>query len=278
MSTEQSEESRGRRGKIGHPVPWLLVVGLLFAPGPVTRGDEAAEQGRAIFEEAERRDEGFGDFTAELTMTLQDRQGRESIRRLRNRTLEQAEDGDKVLLVFDEPTDVQGTALLIHTHRSGDDDLWLYLPALKRVKRISGSNRSGPFMGSEFAYEDLGSTEVEKYTYRFAREDEHEGAAVFVVERFPTDDRSGYTKQVVWIDQEHHRTLKIEYFDRKDSHLKTLVQSDFGLFLDKYWRPGTLTMVNHQSGKTSVLEWKDYEFANGLTDRDFDRNSLARIR
>ena len=278
MSLDDLKKGRFLRRGRGPSVLFGLCAISLILVGPAVHADAAAERGREIFEEAERRDQGFGDFTAELTMTLKDRQGRESVRRLRNRTLEQTEDGDKVLLVFDEPADVQGTALLVHTHRDSDDDLWLYLPALKRVKRISGSNQSGPFMGSEFAYEDLGSTEIAKYTYRYVRDDVLEGQPVFVVERFPSDERSGYTKQVVWVDQEHYRTLSIEYFDRKASHLKTLTQSDFERYLDKYWRPGTLTMVNHQSGKTSVLEWGNYQFGNGLTERDFDRNSLARIR
>ncbi len=77
-----------------------------------------------------------------------------------------SDDGDKSLFVFDEPRDVQGTAFLIHAHREDADDQWLYLPALKRVKRISSANRSGSFMGSEFAYEDMTAQEVEKFTYR----------------------------------------------------------------------------------------------------------------
>ena len=73
--------------------------------------------------------------------------------------------------MFDEPRDVKGTALLIHAHRESADDQWLYLPALKRVKRISSSNQSGSFMGSEFAYEDMSSPEVEKFTYMYLRDE-----------------------------------------------------------------------------------------------------------
>ena len=82
----------------------------------------------------------------------------------------------------------------------------------------------------------------------------------------------------VWIDQEHYRTLKIEYYDRKNALLKTFTATDYAQYLDKFWRASTMNMVNHQSGKTTTLTWKNYAFRTGLNDRDFDRNSLARAR
>ena len=122
------------------------------------------ERGLEIATERDRRDLGFGDFSADLVMTLRNRHGEESTRKLSSRNLEQENDGDKSLVVFDSPADIDGTALLTFSHKTGDDDQWLYLPALKRVKRISSSNKSGPFVGSEFAYEDISSQELEDYT------------------------------------------------------------------------------------------------------------------
>ena len=104
-------------------------------------------------------------------MVLRNKQGQESRRQLRVKIFEVAGDGDKSMFVFDEPRDVKGTALLIHAHRESTDGQWLYLPALKRVKRISSSNRSGSFMGSEFAYEDMSAQEVERFTYRYLRDE-----------------------------------------------------------------------------------------------------------
>jgi hypothetical protein len=256
----------------------LVAALLATVAAPPADAGTAEERGLEIALEADRRASGFGDFTAELTMVLHDRRGRESTRELRNRTLEQEDDGDKTLIIFDHPKDVEGTALLIHGHETGDDDLWLYLPALERVKRISSSNKSGPFMGSEFAYEDLASTEVGKYDYRFLREEELDGVPTIVIERRPKDPGSGYTRQVVWIDREEYRTLKIDFYDRKEELLKTLTQSGFELFLDRFWQPTRLHMVNHQTGKTSDLLWSNYQFQTGLDDRDFDRASLARAR
>jgi hypothetical protein len=236
------------------------------------------EKGLAIAQEADRRDSGFRNYTNDVRMILKNRQGQESIREIRSKTLEVDGDGDKSLTIFDEPRDVKGTALLSFTHKAGPDDQWLYLPALKRVKRIASDNKSGPFMGSEFAYEDITSQEVDKYTYRFLQDDTLDGLDVFVFERDPVDKKSGYTRQVVWLDKEHYKERKIEYYDRKNVLLKTLLLSDYNLYLDKYYRAHDMYMVNHQTGKSTRLLQSNFNFDVELTDRDFDKNSLKRAR
>ena len=132
-------------------------------------------------------------------------------------------------------------------------------------------------MGSEFAYEDISSQEVAKYIYRFIKDGEVNGRAAFVIERYPQYKKSGYTKQVSWIDKEMYQPLKIEFYDRKKSLLKTLTQHDYKQYEKKFWRPGRLEMINHQTGKSTTLLWKSYKFKNGFRSRDFDRNSLKRL-
>lgn len=245
---------------------------------PSSEAKTPEEKGLAVALEADFRDSGFGDFEADLQMVLRNRHGQESTRSLRTRTLEVQGDGDKSLVIFDTPNDVKGTAFLSFTHKSGPDDQWLYLPALKRVKRIASNNKSGPFMGSEFAFEDIASQEVEKYTYRFLRDEEVEGTQMLVVEQYPVDPKSGYTRQIVWYDSEHFRPMKIEFYDRKDDLLKTLTYRGYRQYLDRYWRADEMEMVNHQTGKSTLLIWERYAFAQGLDERDFDRNSLRRAR
>ncbi|MFQ5451500.1 MAG: outer membrane lipoprotein-sorting protein [Nitrospinaceae bacterium] len=254
----------------------LALVGFLF-PKPAS-AVTPEEKGLAIAVEDDRRDNGFDDFTAHMVMILKNRQGEESTRHIRNRTLEVKGDGDKSLVIFDRPRDVKGTALLNFTHKTGNDDQWLYLPALKRVKRISSANKSGSFMGSEFAYEDVTSQEVEKYTYKWIRDETLNGLECFVLERVPTYKHSGYTRQVVWLEKAEYRIHKIEYYDRKKSLLKTLTYKGYKKYLDRYWYPGEMFMVNHQTGKNTLLIWSDYQFRNGLKDKDFNRNSLKRAR
>ena len=199
------------------------VLAFLDAENPEAGSLSAAEKGLAIAKEADLRDTGFDDFEADLTMILRNRHGEESKRALRTKTLEMTGDGDKSLVIFDEPRDVKGTAFLSFSHKEGPDDQWLYLPALKRVKRIASNNKSGPFMGSEFAYEDITSQEVEKYTYQFTGKEPLDGSPALVVERYPIDKKSGYTRQIVWFDASHLQPIKTEFYDRKDELLKTLV-------------------------------------------------------
>ncbi len=248
-----------------------LAPGYLFAETP-------EEKGLAIAREDDRRDNGFADFTASMVMVLKNRHGEASQRILRNSTLEVTGDGDKSLVIFDEPRDVKGTALLNFAHKTGNDDQWLYLPALKRVKRISSANKSGSFMGSEFAYEDVTSQEVEKYTYKWLRDEIHDGLDCFVFERYPAYQNSGYTRQVVWLDKAEYRLLKIDFYDRKNSLLKTLTHRGYKKYLDKFWYPDAMFMENHQTGKNTLLTWSDYQFQTGLKDDDFNKNSLKRAR
>jgi outer membrane lipoprotein-sorting protein len=257
---------------------WLFFLPLLGLFPLAAPAQTPEEKGLAIAVEADKRDLGWSDSTADMKMILRNRQGEQSERAIRVRSLEVQGDGDKSVTIFDYPADVKGTAFLSYTHAIKPDDQWLYLPALKRVKRISSANKSGPFMGSEFAYEDISSQEIEKYRYKFLRSDIVNGQEAFVIERIPQYKHSGYTKQIVWIDKQHYRVLKVEYFDRKGAHLKTLTMKDYRQHLDKFWRADHMNMVNHQNGKSTSLLWSNYRFKNGLSKRDFDRNSLKRAR
>ena len=248
---------------------------------PAAWAETAEEKGLAIAEEADRRDSGWGDQEAEMVMTLRNRQGEESVREVRVRNMEVDGDGDKGLSIFDRPRDVKGTAVLTWSHSLEPDDQWIFLPALKRVKRINSKNKSGPFMGSEFAYEDISSQEVDKYRHVYLRDEpcgEDDKLQCFVVERQPQYEFSGYTKQEVWIDQEHYRAQKIVYYDRKGAKLKTLTMGDYHQYLDQYWRAHRMQMNNHQTGKSTELLWQNFRFDNGFTDRDFDKNTLKRVR
>lgn len=238
----------------------------------------SAEKGLEIAKEMKARDIGWGDSQAEMKMILINKQGESSEREIRIQSLEVRQDGDKSLSIFDSPQDVKGTAFLSFSHAVGDDEQWLFLPALSRVKRISSSNKSGPFMGSEFAYEDLTSFEVPKYTYNYLRDENINGLDAYVIETIPVDKNSGYTRRVVWVDKAHYRVQKIEFYDRRNALLKTLTMTDYQQYLDKYWRPLNMLMVNHQTGKKTELNWSNFRFNTGLKDEDFNQNTLKRAR
>ncbi len=256
----------------------LTLISLMIASSGNVFAETAEGKGLQIAIEANKRDDGWIDSKVNLEMILKNARGDQSHRQMRLRSLEVIGDGDKSLTIFETPPDIEGTGLLTFSHKVEDDDQWLNLPALKRVKRIASKNKSGPFVGSEFAFEDLSSQEVEKYTYKYLRDELLAGSECFVVERYPVDKYSGYTRQVVWLDKAHYRTLKVDYYDRKASLLKSLTSTEFEEYLDKFWRPGRMTMFNHQTGKSTELIWRDYQFSTGLADADFTRNSLQRAR
>ncbi|MCK5360143.1 MAG: outer membrane lipoprotein-sorting protein, partial [Gammaproteobacteria bacterium] len=164
----------------------------------------AEEQGLQIIQEVDRRDTGFGDSKSDMKMILRNRNGDESVRILNMKILEVIGDGDKSLSIFSNPRDIKGTAFLSFTHALEPDEQWLYLPALKRVKRISSSNKSGPYLGSEFAFEDLTSFEVKKYQYKYLRDEVFNEKDCFIIEFYPQYKHSGYTRLVVWIEKERY--------------------------------------------------------------------------
>ncbi len=249
----------------------LLITSIAFAATP-------EEKGLAIAEEMKQRDRGWDDSTATMEMQLYSGDELAATREMRIKSLEVLDDGDKSLTIFDTPRDVQGTAFLSFTHVLEPDDQWLYLPALKRVKQISSKNKTSPFMGSEFSYEDLNSFEVGRYDYKWLRDENLDGQECFVIEAYPKDPYSGYSKEVAWVDKAEYRPIKIDYYDRRGKLLKTSHYDDYQQYLDKYWRPGKQTMINHRNNKKTVVLMKDYQFQTGLEEGDFTRNSLQRAR
>lgn len=133
-------------------------------------------------------------------------------------------------------------------------------------------------MGSEFAYEDISSQEVEKYSYKYLKDESINGIDCFVIERYPAYEHSGYTRQMAWINKQEYRPERIVFYDRKNALLKTLEYSEYNQHLGKFWRANKMHMENHQTGKTTLLTWKDYKFKTGLDEKDFTQNSLKRAR
>lgn len=250
-----------------------IISFFLFTLPSILVAQTLAEKGLEIVTQAVEADRGFGSSSVDLKMILKNQNGQISERTLSNKILELDEDGDKSLIVFTSPKDIKGTSTLTFTHKVGDDDQWLFLPSIQRTKRISSSNKSGPFVGSEFAYEDLSSVELEKNSYKFLRQ---EGDLLFV-EQDPVDPKSGYQKRIaVYNQSKGYRLESIEFYDRKGSLLKTLTYADYALFKNKHWRPYTMKMVNHQSKKETTLVFTQYNFDTNLNTSDFTENALRR--
>jgi len=258
-----------------------MVLLAAFALAFTVQADAATpeEKGFEIAARADRSDLGFGDSEVELRMILRNAAGQESTRSLRITTLEKPDEsvGDKSLVLFDTPRDIEGTALLSHAKILDPDDQWLYLPALKRVKRISSSNKSGPFVGSEFAFEDFTAIELNKFDYRYVGEEACGDLTCDVVERTPRYENSGYTRQVSWVDQVDFQIRKVEFYDRRGDLLKVLELDDYRNY-DGVWRAHLLSMTNVQTKKQTELVYADYSFGIGLAENDLVKGRLSRLR
>lgn len=254
---------------------FFLTMGLALLPITLVAADNPT--GLSIAKLVKQQQSGFVGYTAQMKMILKSG-NHERVRILRLKTREIKDDGEQSLAIFDSPADVKGTVFLIHSHIHKDDSQWIYLPSLKRVKRIAARNKTSPFMGSEFTYEDLASQEVEKFTYQYAGETTLNGQENFVVERFPRYSHSGYKKQIIWVEKERNLITKTEYYDKRGKLKKTLVASDFKLYKNRFWRPHHMKMHNHQSEKTSILKWENYDFNIVLKPQDFARTAMSRQR
>lgn len=260
----------------------LFISTLLFVDSVYGEENKSGgvKHGYEVAMLSDRSDRGFKDSRVKLEMILRNASGSESKRTLEITTLEIPDEttGDKGLIVFFTPRDINGTALLSHANILDPDDQWIYLPALKRVKRISSKNKSGPFVGSEFAFEDITGQELNKYSYEWLREEQCGDLTCDVLERRPQYKNSGYTRQISWIDQKDKQSRKIDYYDRKNQLLKTQMFENYRLYKNKFWRAQTFRMINHQTGKSTDLYFSSYQFSNGLKDRDFVKGILSHRR
>ena len=249
---------------------------------PVGNAKASNEKGLAIATEVDNRDKGWDDVTVEGEMVLKNKAGNESVRKFRSTILEAADasEGDRSIITFSQPRDVRGTALLTHSKIEPEDDSqWIFLPAVKRVKRISSSNRTGKFVSSEFSYEDLGSEEVADNDHIWIEDAAcaHDASLTCAaVESRPKNKKSGYSRRVSFIDLDEYRVHQIDFYNRRGDLEKTLNFTDYQQYEGQFWRAHIMTMKNHQTGKSTRLSWGEYSFRQGLTDRDFTPQGLPK--
>ena len=258
----------------GFPGVVLLFAALIVMPPGMSHGGAAEDRGLAIMEEQRRVNSGYRDEMVLFKMILVNAKGDRSERTLEMRTLEGPEAGDKTLLIFKDPPDVRGTSLLTHENRVGDDDQWLYLPALRRARRIASSNRSSSFVGSELAYEDLAPNEITKHQYKYLREDTVDGVSIWVIESTPRFKDSGYSRRELFVRKDNHQMARTNSFDHKGQLLKVARWDGWWKVTARRWRARSLGVENVQSGKSTILEVLDIKIGNGYSPGDFSARAL----
>ena len=225
-------------------------------PVPAFETSDPVRHGYQVADYADRYDAGWIDEIWQGRMLLFDAQG-DSVQRAVVRMLLEGEDGDKSIVRFVSPAEIKGVAALTHEHPGSSDDNWLYLPSTKRVRRISGANKTASFQGTEFTYEDLSTLELEDYDWRFVEETTlvrgDERIPVLIVEAKPNFADTGYSRLRIAYHREHWRQERIEYFDKAGVHRKTFDSRDWRRLHDRFWRSFESEMTNHQTGKRTKL-------------------------
>lgn len=228
---------------------------------------EPDEAGRALAEFAEDYHAGWGDLKSRGRMVLIDNQGVQSEKVLQSFTLERDKKQDgRAIIIFDEKV---GTALITFANQNKADNQWVWFPGMRRKYRVKADNESNAFIGSEFSYEDLRSQYADKYEFELLWLDEFDGQLCWVLKRLPTNTGSGYSHHVAWMDQEHFRILKVEFYDKQQRHMKTSVASDWKQYDGKWWYAERTHMVNHLTGRESTILVDELEYGVGYTVRDF---------
>lgn len=234
------------------------VSGVPIPSQPEFQRDDAAAFGLQIASHADAYDRGWKDEVVQGVMTLYGADG-DSVRRTFSRmVLEQADAGDKLLIKFVSPAEIRGVTALTHEHPGSSDDNWLYLPANKRVRRISGANNTASFQGTEFTYEDLSNLDPTEYEWLFLEETTLESDAgdvpVFKLDAKPTYKDTGYSHIVVYFNRDNYRQERIDYYDKAGVLLKVREGGKWRLMHGRFWRSHLITMKNVQTGKRTELE------------------------
>ena len=249
----------------------LLTVGVAIPAG------SAGLTGTAIMEKIDNRPDG-NDRQTVMEMTLVNRRGRKRVRAMVVYSKDYGKD-TKSIFYFRKPADVKGVGFLTwgYDNPARDDDRWLYLPALKRSKRISGSSKNDYFMGSDLTYDDMGNRSVSEDVHTLLREETVDGHACWVVQSVPKDKSYMYSKVVSTIRKDALITIKADFYDRHGALLKTMVKSDIRKH-QGFWTAFLTKVENVQERHQTILKIEKMKYNRGLKNSLFRATTLERGR
>jgi hypothetical protein len=258
---------------------------------PPFKKADANAYGLQLAQYTEVFDTGWVDQYSKSKMTLVDGRG-DTVERAVTQTILEGQDGDKSIVKFMSPAEIRGVAALVHEHPSATDDNWLYLPASRRVRRVSGANRTASFQGTEFTFEDLSTLIVKRYDWKFLGEEEitsdGKKEKVFKLEAKPNYKDTGYAKLIIYLNATKWRGERIDYYDLAGQRLKTLTNSKWTHQHNRFWRASRVEMSNHQTRKKTIIEVssvflnlslykrKDGSPRANLTDKHFTKRVLEK--
>jgi hypothetical protein len=189
---------------------------------------------------------------------------------------------EKRIYRFLSPADVKGTGVLVFDYATDADDVWVFLPALRKTRRIVSSQRSQSFMGSEFSYGDLNIPPLDDFDYKLVKEEDMGGEACWVIDAIPKSrsiaEGEGYGKKTYWISKQKHAVRQGLYYDLDGKLLKELKTNDVKLLDAKNgrYRAMRMEMINKQNGRRSVFASEKVVLAPETKDEYFTPAYLER--
>lgn len=258
--------------KLKNVIMLTLLTGVLFS---LSMFAQEKLTGRQIIENVYYRPTG-DDATSDLTMTLINSRGDERVREIQQFSKDYGKE-EKSIMFFLSPADVRNTSFMnwSYDEEGKDDDQWIYLPALKKVKRISSDSKSDYFMGSDFTYDDLGDRHPSEDTHKLLREEKINGEDCYVVESIPKEEDYMYSKTVTWVSKDKWIGLKKEFYDEDGDHLKNLTVEKYDK-IDGFWVILHSEMHNIQKDHKTIMKLKNVKLNTGIDDGMFTERMMKR--
>ena len=218
----------------------------------------------------------YADSTSETTMTLTNKSGQQRVRKTFGTTkLDTNGLDNKRMTRFLEPTDVKGTVSLLVEHSDKDDDIWIYLPSVKKVRRLISSNKKDSFVGTDFSYGDVIGHKVKEWNHTIVKEEDVDGKPCYVIESTPKDatvkTNTGYSKRIGWVQKDNFVTVKAISYDEAGELLKEAKYSHWKEVdtVKHKWQAGILEAKNLQTGHSTVITIDQFKVNNGVKDDFF---------
>lgn len=249
--------------------PVILMIGFLFFSAT---GEDPKDISEKAFKAIE-----FDALEMTATLDIIDRRGNKRTRRIKNST-KTFGSTTKTKIRFLAPAEVQGTTLLIYDHEDKDDDMWIYMPSMRRTRRIVSSERGNSFMGSEFTYADMSRPDIDNFNYRLlgmAKVDEKECykiEAVFKSNRTARD--YGYRKQIAYIDKDNYLTRRVEYYGNNDRLEKIIKISNYRKQSNGNYFAFRMEAENPRNRRSSVITINNFSIGSSLKESDFDVGNI----
>ncbi len=216
------------------------------------------------------------DMEATLTMTLINSQGEKRVRKIKQ-FIRDFGDVEKKIMFFISPADVKNTSFMnwSYDEEGKDDDQWIYLPALKKLKRISSDSKGDYFMGSDFTYDDLGDRKPSDDNHKILRTEKVDGLDCYVIESVPKDEDYMYSKTISWIVKDRWYNIKKEFYDEDGEFLKTLNIKNVKN-IKGYWIITKAEMDNVQKNHKTIMELSDVKIDTGIPASKFTQRMMKR--